>query len=154
MQAMVKDNARQLNNRIRELIPLAGQIGLEIIEYDDHRLVMRAPLAPNVNDKGTGFAGSIATLATLAGWALITLWVEERRGPAEVAVFHSEMDYRQPVTGDFSARCQLPGKEALDNLLAALDKKGRGRLELTVTVFQAETEAVFFKGSYAVRLRP
>lgn len=150
---MLENAARRLNRRIREQIPLAGRIGLEITGYDGRSLVMAAPLAPNRNDKGTGFAGSIATLATLAGWALVTLWVEERLGPADVAVYRSEMDYRQPITGDFFARCHLPDEEALDALQAALDSKGRGRLELSVVVCQGETEAVFFRGAYAVRLR-
>lgn len=150
---MLKNAARRLNRRFREQIPLTGQIGLEITGYDGRSLVMAAPLAPNRNDKGTGFAGSIATLATLAGWALITLWVEERRGSVDVAVYHSEMTYRRPITGDFFARCHLPGEETLETLLAALDSKGRGRLELSVVVCQGETEAVFFRGSYAVRLR-
>ncbi len=154
MQVMLKNAARRLNRRFREQIPLAREIDLEIIGYDGRSLVMTAPLTPNRNDKGTGFAGSIAALATLAGWALITLWVEERLGPADVAVYRSEMDYRQPITDDFFARCQLPEEEALDGLLAALESKGRGRLELSVTVCQGETEAVFFWGAYAVRLHP
>jgi thioesterase domain-containing protein len=153
MQVMLENAARRLNRRFREQIPLAGQIGLEITGYDGRNLVMAAPLTPNRNDKGTGFAGSIATLATLAGWALITLWVEERLGLADVAVFHSEITYRRPITGDFFARCRLPDEERLESLLASLNSKGRGRLELSVVVCQGETEAVFFRGAYAVRLR-
>jgi thioesterase domain-containing protein len=154
MQVLLNDAARRLNALIREQIPLTGPMNLEITGYDGHSLTMAVPLAANRNDKGTGFAGSIVTLATLAGWALITLWVEERRGPVDVAVYRSEMSYRQPITGDFFARCLLPEAKGLNTLLASLDSKGRGRLELSVTVCQGETEAAFFKGAYAVRLRP
>ena len=149
---MLKTAARELNRRFLEQIPLTGQIGLEITGYDGTTLIMEAPLAANINDKGTGFAGSIAALATLAGWALITLWLEERRGPVGVAVYRSEMRYRRPITGDFFARTCLPAKEELEKMLSDLDKKGRGRLELTVTVCQEASEAVDFKGTYAVRL--
>jgi thioesterase domain-containing protein len=152
MQDMLNNAARLLDRRLREQIPLTGHIVLEITAWDGHSLIMAAPLLPNLNDKGTGFAGSIATLATLAGWALTTLWVEERRGPADVAVHRCEIDYRRPVTGDFFARCVLPEEKALKTLLASLDSKGRGRLKLAVTVCQEGTEAVFFRGSYAVRL--
>jgi thioesterase domain-containing protein len=150
---MLNKAAKRLNRRFREQIPLTNPLALEITAFDGHFLQMDAPLAPNRNDKGTAFAGSIASLATFAGWALVTLLVEERRGPAEVAVCRSEIHYRRPITGDFFARCNFPGEEALETLLAALDSRGRGRLELSVVVCQRETEAVFFRGSYAVRLR-
>lgn len=148
---MAKNPVRDLNRRFLEQIPLTGQIGLKVTGYDDVSLTMTAPLAPNRNDKGTGFAGSIAALATLAGWALITLWVEERRGPVEVAVVHSEMRYRRPITGDFFARAFLPEDETPGKLLSALDEKGRGRLEVTVVIGQEDVEAVDFKGTYAVK---
>ncbi|MEZ4600667.1 MAG: YiiD C-terminal domain-containing protein [Syntrophotaleaceae bacterium] len=150
----MKDKVHQLNQRILEQIPLTGGIGLEIASYDGRELIMTAPLAPNRNDKGTGFAGSIAALATLAGWALVTLGVEERRGPAEVAICRSEIDYLRPITADFCARCRLPEEEALQDLLADLDQKGRGRLKVAVVVEQKQTQAVIFSGTYVVRLRP
>ncbi len=36
---------------------------------DDEPVVLRAPLAPNANHKGTAFGGSLYSLAVLTGWA-------------------------------------------------------------------------------------
>lgn len=146
--------AQRLNQRVGELIPVAARMGLTITAYDGRRLSMDAPLAPNRNDKGTAFAGSIAGLATFAGWALITLKVEERQGAASVAVYRSEISYRLPIDGDFQAFCELPDEDRLADFWYALQSTGRGRLDLAVSVMQGGEERVRFQGAYAVRLTP
>jgi len=143
---------QELNNRFRRQIPLTEHLGLQITTWDGRCLSMTAPLSPNRNDKGTGFAGSIASLATFAGWALLTLAVEERCGAAQVAVYRSEMRYRRPVDGDFEARCCLPDKAQLEAFWQALRDTGKGRLELAVSVVQDGEEKVQYQGAYAVRL--
>ena len=143
---------QELNNRFRRQIPLTEHLGLQITTWDGRCLSMTAPLSPNRNDKGTGFAGSIASLATFAGWALLTLAVEERCGAAQVAVYRSEMRYRRPVDGDFEARCCLPDEAQLEAFWQTLRDTGKGRLELAVSVGQDGEEKVQYQGAYAVRL--
>lgn len=143
---------RELNERFRCQIPLTDHMGLEVSSWDGFALRMVAPLEANINDKGTGFAGSIASLATFAGWALVTLAVEERCGAAEVAVYRSEIRYRRPIDGDFEARCCLPEPAQMEELWQALTGTGKGRLELAVSVVQDGEEKVQFQGAYAVRL--
>ncbi len=149
---MLCDGAERLNRCFVEQIPLTGHLGLAITAYDGHCLRMDAPLAPNLNDKGTAFAGSIASLATFAGWALITLLVEERLGLAEVAVYRSEISYRRPIDGDFYALCRMPEETGLATFWQTLKQTGKGRLELAVIVSQGDEERVRFKGAYAVCL--
>lgn len=149
---MYQKAMQELNERFRRQIPLTGHLGLRITAWDGRGLRMAAPLAPNRNDKGTGFAGSIASLATFAGWALLTLAVEERCGAAQVAVYRSEMRYRRPIDGDFEARCCLPGAAQMEEFWQTLTDTGRGRLELSVSVVQDGEEKVQFQGAYAVRL--
>ena len=149
---MYQQAIQELNERFRRQIPLTGHLGLQISSWDGSALQMEAPLEPNRNDKGTGFAGSIASLATFAGWALVTLAVEEHCGAAEVAVYRSEISYRRPIDGDFYALCQLPPEAELTAFLEALRTSGKGRLELAVTIFQDGEARVRYQGAYAVRL--
>jgi thioesterase domain-containing protein len=150
--AMYQQAIRELNERFRRQIPLTAHLGLRISSWDGCVLRMDAPLEANRNDKGTGFAGSIASLATFAGWALITLAVEERCGAAEVAVYRSQISYRRPIDGDFYALCQLPQEAELNVFLETLRSSGKSRLGLAVTVVQDGEERVRFQGAYAVRL--
>lgn len=147
--------ARQLNERFARQIPMASHMELRITAWDGRELRMDAPLAPNLNDKGTGFAGSLATLATLAGWALATLAGEKAIGrDCEAAVFESEIRYLAPVTGDFFALASGPADEELQRFFATLEKRGRARLSLTAAIFQGNEEKVRYRGRYAVWVRP
>jgi thioesterase domain-containing protein len=50
---------------------------LLVDSYDQGRLTLKAPFAPNINDKGTVFAGTLNAVATLAGWSLLWLILRE-----------------------------------------------------------------------------
>jgi thioesterase domain-containing protein len=94
--------------------------------------------------------GSLATLATLAGWALATLLAEELVGPCRVAVFESELRYLRPVTGDFTACCTVPETAERAAFATTLRERGRARLALTAEVQQGDAVKVRFRGRYAV----
>ncbi|WP_225073093.1 YiiD C-terminal domain-containing protein [Desulfuromonas sp. CSMB_57] len=141
---------QSLTERLFAAIPMARVMGVEVVAWDGRALLLGAPLAPNHNDKGTGFAGSLATLATLAGWALATLLAEKLAGPCQVAIFESELRYLRPVTGDFTARCTVPDEVACERLSTTLRARGRGRVALTVEVLQGDEVKVNFRGRYAV----
>jgi len=141
---------QQLTQRLFVAIPMAFAMGIGVSAWDGRTLCLSAPLAPNRNDKGTGFAGSLATLATLAGWALATLLAEKLAGPCQVAIFESELRYLRPVTGDFTARCTVPDEVACERLSTTLRTRGRGRVALTVEVLQGDEVKVNFHGRYAV----
>ncbi len=144
--------AESLNRRIAEQIPVTAHMGLRITAWDGEWLRMDAPLTANRNDKGTAFAGSLVSLATLAGWALITLQVEARQGAATVAVYHSEIDYRRPVEGDFQALCRFPEADQAEDFWRQLTVSGKGRLSMTVRIEQEGEERARLCAAYAVTL--
>ena len=65
------------------------------------------PLAPNVNDKGCAFGGSLVSLMTLAGWALVELALRQRGEDCDVFVGESHVRYLAPVWDDFQAHARL-----------------------------------------------
>jgi thioesterase domain-containing protein len=46
--------------------PITRAMQLEIAAWDGESLQIRAPLPPNVNDKGCAFGGSLVSVMTLA----------------------------------------------------------------------------------------
>ncbi|TFG38857.1 MAG: thioesterase, partial [Candidatus Aminicenantes bacterium] len=58
-------------------MPITKALGLRVIGRDGTDLIFSAPLAPNINHKGTAFAGSLNATATLAGWGTIWLLLRE-----------------------------------------------------------------------------
>ncbi|MGH2502208.1 MAG: thioesterase domain-containing protein [Ktedonobacterales bacterium] len=144
-----RERARELQDVLHHEIPLSQQIGLIVEEYDGQRLSLRAPLAPNINHKSTAFAGSLNAVATLAGWGLTWLLLREHDLHGVIVIQESAARYEAPVAGDFVATCRRPAAHAIERFLAALRRRGKARLALTVEILDAQGRAVVvFSGSY------
>ena len=85
-------------------IPLTRTMQIALRDYDGDSLTLAAPLAPNVNDKGCAFGGSLASVATLAGWGLVALKLKSLQIDCEIYVQDSTIRYLAPVWGELVAR--------------------------------------------------
>lgn len=140
---------RALQDVLHHEIPLSQQIGLVAEDYDGECLALHAPLAPNINHKSTAFAGSLNATATLAGWGLTWLLLREHGLRGVIVIHESSARYELPVADDFVATCRRPPEHAVERFLAALRRRGKARLALTVEILDAAGRvAVVFTGSY------
>ena len=133
---------------LHQAIPLTEAMQIDELEYTGHSVHLSAPLEPNINDKGTGFAGSIAGLATLCGWTLLTLWLRERRVEADVMIAKSEQRFLAPVTERLVAEARLPEDSVVQQFWDRFQDKRRARLPIAVTVGGTEVKLELF-GEYA-----
>lgn len=148
----------EFQQRIHRVIPMTDAMAAELVAYNGQHLLVRAPLAPNSNHQGTGFGGSVYSIAVLAAWGLIELVVEDAGVHGNVVIQSGQMDYARPVDGDFYALCELPGEPERQRFLTMLQRRGRARLELTSRVYcgtpatTPESEPVAtFEGRFVVR---
>ncbi|MEZ4413777.1 MAG: thioesterase domain-containing protein [Gemmatimonadales bacterium] len=142
------DLLRALRTKLRRDMPITKALGLRVVGREGTGLVLTSPLAPNINHKGTAFAGSLNATATLAGWGTIWLVLREHGIKSHVVIQDSAVHYFRPVTGDFTATCKAPSASAIERLVKSVAKKGRGRIELDVTISDASGDAVRFHGRY------
>lgn len=135
-------------------MPPVAALGLRIVEATGDRLRLHAPLAPNINDKGCAFGGSLGSLMTLAGWGLIVLRLAEAGLQADVFVADSEIRYRAPLYADIDTTAELAEGESWDVFLSTLRSRGRARLSVRAVVWLPEggvaTESL---SRYAAKLR-
>jgi thioesterase domain-containing protein len=129
-----------------EQIPLTKAMGVLVEAHDGRQLVLTAPLAANHNHLGTAFGGSLAALATLAGYGL--LWLELGNRDAHIVIRRSELDYRHPVTGPLRAICRKPPEAELAVFRATFAKAGKARVRLEVTVEEAGRVCMTFAGTF------
>ena len=148
MSAAKADLLRALRAKLRTSMPITEALGLRVMDRDGTGVVLGAPLAPNLNHKGTAFAGSLNAAATLAGWGTIWLLLREHGVRSHVVIQDSSVHYFRPVRGDFTARCKGPSATAVERLVNAVQKKGRGRLALDVMIADEGGDAVKFHGRY------
>lgn len=126
--------ASELVSFIRAKIPLARAMALELAAHDGDHLALRAPLAPNVNDKGCAFGGSLASLMTLAGWGLVELALRERGIDCDVYVGESSVRYLAPVWTDLLAEARLAEGADWAPFFATLAARGKARIEVACRV--------------------
>ena len=126
--------AEALVRFIRDEIPLAHAMDLRLEAHTPDRLSLAVPLAPNVNDKGCAFGGSLVSLMTLAGWALVELALRERGEDCDVFVGESTVRYLAPVWTDFRADAVLAPESDWATFFDTLAARGRARIEVSCAV--------------------
>lgn len=122
-----------LTNHWRSLIPLLEAMAFQVTDWDGHTLTTAAPLVRNRNDKQTGFAGSIAALASVTGWGLATLAAQKADKPFQVAIRDSQQSFSRPIEGDLRARVSITASER-HRFVEELRLRGKARLTLSVIV--------------------
>ena len=147
------DITGSLEARILAQIPLTRAMQLRAHSYDDDQLTLAAPLAPNINDKGCAFGGSLATLMTLAGWGLILLKLENFGIDCDVYVQDSTIHYLEPVWSDFVAQSRLASGKSWDAFAAALRSRGRARVHVHCRIPLAHGDASTLKARYVAVVR-
>lgn len=115
-------------------MPPVAAMGVGVSGYDGERLTLHAPLAANVNDKGTAFGGSLTSLMTVAGWGLVTLQLQLRDLAAEVYVADSAIRYLAPLRDDLLADARLGEGESWASFFATLAARGRARVQVEAEV--------------------
>ncbi len=115
-------------------IPLARAMQLSVKQFDGTELALSAPLAPNINDKGCAFGGSLASLLTLAGWGLVVLKLRQIGIACDIYVQDTTIRYLAPVWDDFLVVASLGEGENWQAFVDGLQTRGRSRLGLSCRV--------------------
>ena len=142
--------AAQLESIWRREIPLAAALGIEVSGYADGELTVRAALAPNVNLHGTAFAGSLYSIAALAGWGAAWLALRAHALEGQIVLMRAEIQYRRPVAGSIVCKCRFDAALQAQNLDRLRDA-GSAVFPLVGTIDAAGRRAVRFAGDYSVK---
>ncbi len=142
-----------LQHRIVSEFALARHIGIVVESADDAAVVLRAPLAPNANYKGTAFGGSLYSVAVLTGWAWLTRHLAARGMPADAVIQESSTRFLAPVQGELRASAAAPPGPQIEKFYKMLQRAGRGRIRLRVDIDYDQTPATIFEGVFAAAIR-
>ncbi|OOE38742.1 GNAT family N-acetyltransferase [Salinivibrio kushneri] len=137
----------ELQQRWQEQIPISDKMGVQISQFTGYHFEVCANLNANLNPRHTMFAGSIFSLATLAGWGMVWLLMKERQLSADIVLADSHIRYRSPVAERPRASVSL------DNLSGELDRLENGRrarVTLDVEFFSGDDKAGVFTGTYVL----
>ena len=136
-------------------MPPVRAIGLAVAAYDGDMLRLRAPLARNVNDKGSAFGGSLASVLTLAAWGLTTLKLEEIGHVAEVYVQDSHLRYLKPLYDELQIEARLAPEQDWESFRSAYAARGKARAQLVAEARDAQGAVVTsFEGRFVALRAP
>ncbi len=145
--------ARELEAVLHRDIPLTREMGLRVIDWQQHRLRLHLPLAPNVNHKSTLFGGSLYCGAVLAGWGWLHLRLSEAGiDDGHIVIQDGQISYPLPVRGDAIALCDGADQSQWDKFIATYQRRGRARLTLQtrITAQDSDADAVRFTGQFVL----
>jgi thioesterase domain-containing protein len=125
--------AAGLATYLHEKIPLTRAMGMRVMDVGA-RLVLEAPLEPNINHLGTAFGGSLHALPTLACYAALWTLLIEAGIDCHVVIKRSTADYLQPVKGSLRAVCLRPASGLQQKFLDDLRRHKKARMEMTAIV--------------------
>lgn len=141
--------AAWLERLLREEIPLARAMDLGVTRLDETGIELRTPLAPNRNDKGTAFGGSILSLMTLAGWGLLRVLLERESIRADLVIARCEARFIAPLASELVVRCAWPPVGELDAFRRRFQARGRARLQLAPELSGGEGAAAIMEAEFA-----
>lgn len=135
----------ELQQRWATSIPISDKMGVRISQFTGYRFEVTALLNANLNPHNTMFAGSVFSMATLAGWGMVWLLMKERQLSADIVLADSHIRYRRPISDRPRAMVSL---DSLSGDLDRLENGRRARVKLEVTVYSGDEEAGSFSGTY------
>jgi len=138
----------ELEQYLHEHIPLSAAMQASVKELQPDRVVLTAPLKPNINHRETVFGGSASALATLAAWSLVHVCLQTAGVSARLVIQHNRVDYQRPLTNDFGASAVFTNPDHWPRFLQTLVRRGRARVDVTVRLEQDGQVAGRFDGRF------
>lgn len=130
-----------------ETIPMVRAMQVGIGDIDAASLSLTAPLSVNLNDKGCAFGGSLVSLMTLAGWALVSAKLQHAGfKDTEVFVADSQVKYLAPLWDDLVAEAAAADGEDWQGFIATFEQRGKARISV-------ETRMPLPEGGVAATMR-
>ncbi|MEQ9569821.1 MAG: YiiD C-terminal domain-containing protein [Longimicrobiales bacterium] len=145
--------ARRLQSLLREQIPLAREMAVDVCSWGDDGLEVTAPLGPNVNHHGTFFGGSAAALGILAGWSLVHLLALEDGLEADIVIQRVAVRYTEPAPGPIVARALHPDPATWRRFGAGYRRNGMARLRVRVRLMCEDRLVATLDAAYAATAR-
>ena len=139
---------RELEAYLHVHIPLSKAMLVSVVEASPERVVLGAPLAPNINHRGTVFGGSSAAVAVLAAWSLLHLRLTSAGLEDRLVIQRNTMSYALPITGPFTATAAISSPETWAAFRRTLERKGRARITVASVLEHGGNEVCRFEGEF------
>lgn len=140
-----------MTSYLHQHIPLTAALGSRVVVCEPQRVLIAAPLKPNLNHRNTAFGGSLSTLGILSGWTLLHFALRSQGIEARLVIQKSECEFIEPVADEFLAESRLPESEWV-RFIATLNKRKRARISVVSDISAGGQLVVKSSGTYVALL--
>lgn len=141
---------KTLENYVHTEIPLSNAMAIEVREASDKKVVLYAPLEPNINHMDTIFGGSASAVAILSAWCLVYSRLEHYGLKGHIVIHKNTMHYDKPIAAGFTATAQGIDEQTWTKLMNALARNRMARLSANV-ILECEGQQVgHLEGAFVV----
>jgi thioesterase domain-containing protein len=127
----------QFQSFLHKEIPLTQQMGLQLNSLSDREVKMSAPLAPNINDKGSVFGGSSSALQIICAWSLVKLNCIQNSITADIVIYKNETIWQAPLFSNFQVVSKFNGTSNFVEIKNTLSLNKNVKLETLSTIYDA-----------------
>lgn len=146
-------NREDLETYLHQQIPLSAAMGMSVRSITETSVTLAAPLAPNINPKGTVFGGSASTLCILAAWSTLHVRLLNAGLPSEIVIHTNTMEYQRPIHGEFVATGAVSADADWPGFIRTLESRKKARIEVGAALRCGEEAVGAFRGRFVAFLR-
>ncbi|WP_250657975.1 YiiD C-terminal domain-containing protein [Alkalimarinus coralli] len=139
-----------MNRLLKTHIPLCGFMELAIKSLESHSIIATAPIQPNRNMHGTGFAGAQYSLAVATGWALVQNRLDVAGMEGQLVVREATIHYKYPVTSDITLKAEFEVEMNDSELRSKMAEEGRINFPLTIAIYSEDKRCAYLNADYVV----
>lgn len=141
-------NPQTLEHYLHEHIPLSKAMQVSVIEAEEERVILSAPLAPNINHTESVFGGSASAVAILAAWSILHVRLKSADIASRIVIQSNNMSYERPIYGTFTARSFIMQPPAWEVFMRTLSRRGRARIAVSSVLEYEDQPAGNFEGNF------
>jgi len=129
---------KKLQKFLHHEIPLTKDMGLELIEFKDLLLQVKAPLMSNINDKGSVFGGSSSALMIIAAWSLIKLNCQKNDIQADIVIHKNETTWQKAMYKDLLINASFQKDYDFSEIKGVIDSKRHMRITCLIEMVDTD----------------
>lgn len=125
----------EIKTYLYQHIPLSKAMAVEIVRADADKVILHAPLAPNINHRETVFGGSASALAILSAWTLLYVRLQQAGLHSRVVIQRNCVDYQHAIPADFEAHAAIEDAKLWQRFVHILTRKQRARINVHADLY-------------------
>ena len=133
---------------LHEHIPLSAAMGVAVVNCGMNKVILSAPLQPNINHRETVFGGSASALAILSAWTLLYVRMKLELLKSRIVIQENSVAYLKPIRGEFLAVCTFSDTERWLRFKKHFEKKNRARITLNSMLEYNNEQVGSFEGKF------